>query len=176
MSLLPSLRLVLSTAGVQPLSGAYELSAVDAVTGAVVSTFIVAPRLQIHYSPIGGAIPSIFFVGDAAPQEIASTVDQTTHTVTADLPHFSLYVAGATLPGGSPYYSFDVIARTGDTLSWLDSSGTTVTRSIISFGTGPSINSSGAVAFTRASPAPASATSRCSWRTPTARSRTSGSG
>ena len=136
-----------SLGAVQPVSGAYELTAVDRVTGQTVDHFLVAPQLTIHYSPIGSAEPSIYFVDSTGPQRIDTVVNATLHTVTAALPHFSLYVTGATLPGGSPYYSFDVIAKTGDNLSWLDASGTLVTRSILSFGTGPSINSSGAVAF-----------------------------
>ncbi len=135
--------------GIQPVSNAYELTAVDTVTGSVVDRFANDPTLTIHYSPLGSAPPSIYFVDATGPVKLDSVVDDAAHTVTAPLPHFSLYVAGATLPGGSPFYSFDILARTGDTISWPDpTTGTTTTKAITALGLAPSVNSSGAVAFT----------------------------
>ncbi|HMC71750.1 MAG TPA: hypothetical protein VKJ07_21510, partial [Mycobacteriales bacterium] len=86
-----------SAAGLYVTSVIYDLHAYDATTGALISTFNIAPRLQIAVGPLASA-SSIYYLDPAnGPQLIAS--DSVGGAVTADLPHFSSYLAGTPLDG-----------------------------------------------------------------------------
>ncbi|HEY4313922.1 MAG TPA: matrixin family metalloprotease, partial [Actinomycetes bacterium] len=74
-------------------SAVYDLTAYAASTGTPIEHFATAPRLTLAVGPDAGA-SSIYYLDPAAGlQAIASTVDAAAGTVSADLPHFSAYVA-----------------------------------------------------------------------------------
>ncbi len=86
-----------SVAGLGTMSSAYDLTAVDTVTGALIEQFAIAPQLTIAVAP-GTTSPSIYYLPPAgAPVAIASAYDPTTGTVSAGLPHFSTYTAATTI-------------------------------------------------------------------------------
>ena len=89
-----------SPLGVRAASPVYDLIAVDATTFERITTFTSAPTLTINYDPAKPTPTSIYYVDPVnGPVAIASTVDTAAHTVTAQLPHFSLYVAGQQIDG-----------------------------------------------------------------------------
>src|SRR5262249_47337562 len=75
-----------------------ELTARDVTSGTSVDQFASPPTLTLHYTPMEGVTPQIYYLDPVnGPTPIASTVDPEAMTVSAQLPHFSTYVAG-TLP------------------------------------------------------------------------------
>src|SRR6185503_17197095 len=89
-----------SPIGVRAASPVYDLIAVDATTFERITTFTSAPTLTINYDPAKPTPTSIYYVDPVnGPVAIASTVDTAAHTVTAQLAHFSLYVAGQQIDG-----------------------------------------------------------------------------
>ena len=89
-----------SPVGVRASSPVFDLIAVDATTFDRVTTFASAPTLTVSYDPSKPAPTSIYYVDPVnGPVAIPSTVDETAHTITAQLPHFSLYVAGQQIDG-----------------------------------------------------------------------------
>ena len=111
--------------GIFAVSPAFDLSAIDATTGALVDTFGIRPALTIHYNPAGPVPTAIYYV-DPTGQAVAlpSTVDRVASTITATLPHFSSYVAGMTVNVGiaapatvdQPTTSATVTATVTDTI------------------------------------------------------------
>jgi len=74
----------------------YDLSAKDAATGAPVSQFAAPPTLTLKYTPVTGVTPQIYYLDPVnGPTPVASTVDAVAGTVSAQLAHFSPYVAGS---------------------------------------------------------------------------------
>jgi len=97
-SLTTDAQVTITNASVQPTgivtAGAYDLKATAVSTGATIDSFNAAPLLTIAYDP-NSAAPDIYYVtpqGDAL--RISSVVDPQAHTVTAALPHFSIYATG----------------------------------------------------------------------------------
>ena len=88
-----------AVAGVSALSASYDLTAIDTVTGATIEQVASAPQLSIDVGVSGDAAgPQIYYLPPAGiPVAIASSFDVATGTVSAGLPHFSTYVAGAPL-------------------------------------------------------------------------------
>jgi len=85
--------------GILTTSDVYDLRAFDARTGAVISTFLVAPVLTIAVGAQASASRIWYVAPDGSVQGIATTYDAATGTVSAALPHFSDYVAGSPLAG-----------------------------------------------------------------------------
>ena len=73
--------------GIFAVSPAFDLSAIDATTGALVDTFGIRPALTIHYNPAGPVPTAIYYV-DPTGQAVAlpSTVDRVASTITAHCP------------------------------------------------------------------------------------------
>src|SRR5204863_105172 len=89
-----------SPLGVRASSPVFDLIAVDATTFERITTFASSPTLTLSYDPSKPTPASIYYVdpvNGALP--VDSTVDTTAHTITAQLPHFSLWVAGNTITG-----------------------------------------------------------------------------
>ncbi len=94
-------------AGIVALSGVFDLSAIDTATGELVTTFAGGmPTLTIHYNPNGLTPSSIYYLApDGTAVAIPSTVDRAAHTISAQLPHFSSYMAADAVtvsPAASP--------------------------------------------------------------------------
>ena len=103
--------------GLTALSPAYDLTAVDTITGATIEHFNVPPVLSIASSSIG----AIYYLNPAGgAQPITSSYDAATGTVSAALPHFSTYV----LSGTTWTITLD---NTGSHTVSLDESSTTFT-------------------------------------------------
>ena len=79
-------------AGLGAVSAIYNLTAIDAVTGAVIEHFGSAPVLSIAVGDDTGAGASIYYLpADGAPQAIDTIYEGATGLVRAGLPHFSTY-------------------------------------------------------------------------------------
>ena len=78
--------------GLGAVSAIYNLTAVDAVTGAVIEHFATPPVLSIAVDSATGLGASVYYLPTGgAPQAISSSYDAATGQVTAGLPHFSTY-------------------------------------------------------------------------------------
>ena len=85
-----------STFGIRPASAIYDLSAVDTATGDTISHFSGSPVLTISYDPSKPTPTAIYYLDPVnGPVALPSTVDTVQHTITAALPHFSMYFAGS---------------------------------------------------------------------------------
>ena len=84
-----------SAPGLQIASaGSYQLSAVDSVAGQTIDHFAVPPQLTLRYTPGAGSAPTIYYLPTSGvPEALSTTANAVAGTVTADLPHFSLYAA-----------------------------------------------------------------------------------
>ena len=88
-----------SVDGLHTTSAIYDLQAVDARTGAVISTFDLAPILTIAVGSTGPVSAIYYLAADGSVQRQATTYDPATGVVSAALPHFSSYVSGSPLDG-----------------------------------------------------------------------------
>src|SRR6478672_4461877 len=63
-------------AGLQTLSPVYQLTAQDAATGTPITQFAAPATLTIHYQPVAGVTPQIYYLDPVnGPTPMASTVD-----------------------------------------------------------------------------------------------------
>ncbi len=82
--------------GLDVSSAVYDLKATDTASGATISHFAGSPVLTISYDPSKPTPTAIYYLDPVnGPVALPSTVDTVNHTITAALPHFSQYVAGA---------------------------------------------------------------------------------
>ncbi len=82
--------------GIDVSSAVYDLTATDSASGATISHFTGSPVLTISYDPSARTPTAIYYLDPVnGPVAIPSTVDTVHHTISAALPHFSAYVAGA---------------------------------------------------------------------------------
>ena len=84
-------------AGLHTTSAIFDLHAYDARTGAVISTFVIAPELTIAVAPAEAGSAIYYVAADGSIQRQPTTYDPVAGTVTARLPHFSSYVSGSPL-------------------------------------------------------------------------------
>ncbi|MHB1835785.1 MAG: beta strand repeat-containing protein, partial [Solirubrobacteraceae bacterium] len=137
-------------------STVYNLSAIDAVTGASIEHFAIAPVLSIGVGAASGGESGIYYLPtDGAPQAIASTYDPATGQVSAGLPHFSAYAVLPTIQGYLEQYAAGTLTGPQSfTLASLSIGGVvtlvdpTLSFSISSFsGTGSTAIYSGTISF-----------------------------
>ena len=100
-------------AGLGAVSAIYNLTAIDAATGAVIEHFGSAPVLSIAVGDDTGAGASIYYLPtNGAPQAINTTYDAGAHQVIAGLPHFSTYAVLFSIESVLEQYASNAI--TGD--------------------------------------------------------------
>ena len=86
-------------AGLHATSPVFDLRAYDAATGAEIHTFLVDPTLTVAV-PATASSSSIYYVAsDDSLEQLATTYDAATGTLSASLPHFSLFTTGTPLDG-----------------------------------------------------------------------------
>lgn len=85
--------------GLLATSAVYDLHALDARSGAVISTFAIAPVLTISV-PAGASRSAVYYLAaDGTLQRQNTRYDAAAGVLTSALPHFSSYVAGSPLAG-----------------------------------------------------------------------------
>ena len=167
-------------AGLGAVSAIYNLTAIDAVTGAVIEHFGSAPVLSIAVGDDTGAGASIYYLpADGAPQAIDTTYEGATGLVRAGLPHFSTYavlfsiesvlqqyatnaitgdhtftpgdlVVGGVVDIAAPSLTFDITSSTGTGAGATFNATVTITAASATISTAPVTAAFGAVSGTYA--------------------------
>ncbi len=86
-----------SVPGLHTYSDVFDFHAQDALTGAVIDHFAIAPVLSIAVSPDAAGSAIYYVATDGSLQRLPTTYDPVAGTLTAPLPHFSSYTAGSPL-------------------------------------------------------------------------------